>query len=32
MPHHVTQRGNRRANVFFDDGDGAFAWQVQRGG
>ena len=21
MPHHVTQRGNRRANVFFDDGD-----------
>jgi len=21
MPHHVTQRGNRRANVFFEDGD-----------
>jgi hypothetical protein len=21
VPHHVTQRGNRRANVFFDDGD-----------
>ena len=21
MPHHVTQRGNRRANVFFEDAD-----------
>ena len=21
LPHHVTQRGNRRANVFFDDDD-----------
>ena len=21
LPHHVTQRGNRRARTFFDDGD-----------
>ena len=21
VPHHVTQRGNRRQQVFFDDGD-----------
>ena len=21
LPHHVTQRGNRRADVFFDDDD-----------
>ncbi len=21
MPHHITQRGNRRADVFFEDGD-----------
>jgi putative transposase len=21
LPHHVTQRGNRRAQVFFEDGD-----------
>ena len=21
LPHHVTQRGNRRQQVFFDDGD-----------
>lgn len=24
VPHHVTQRGNGRAQVFFDDGDYAF--------
>jgi len=24
MPHHVTQRGNRRAPIFFEDGDQAF--------
>jgi putative transposase len=23
IPHHLTQRGNRREDVFFDDGD----WQ-----
>ena len=22
-PHHVTQRGNRRAKIFFEDGDDA---------
>jgi len=21
VPHHITQRGNRREDVFFDDGD-----------
>ena len=21
LPHHVTQRGNRRQRVFFEDGD-----------
>ena len=21
LPHHVTQRGNRRERVFFEDGD-----------
>ncbi|CAN7241341.1 hypothetical protein LJR219_000961 [Phenylobacterium sp. LjRoot219] len=21
LPHHVTQRGNRRAPIFFEDGD-----------
>ena len=24
IPHHVTQRGNRRAQTFFDDGDYKF--------
>lgn len=23
IPHHITQRGNRRENVFFDDEDRA---------
>ena len=23
FPHHVTQRGNRRAPIFFEDGDDA---------
>ena len=23
IPHHITQRGNRRENVFFSDGDRA---------
>jgi REP element-mobilizing transposase RayT len=23
LPHHVTQRGNRREAVFFEDGDDA---------
>ena len=24
LPHHVTQRGNRRERVFFEEGDYAF--------
>ncbi len=31
MPHHITQRGNRREDVFFDDADRAayLAWLAE---
>jgi putative transposase len=28
MPHHITQRGNRREDVFFDDAD-RLAWLAE---
>ena len=37
LPHHVTQRGNRREPIFFEDGDqevyrGLLAEQTRRRG
>lgn len=32
IPHHVTQRGNRRERVFFDDSDYAFYFSLLRYG
>jgi REP element-mobilizing transposase RayT len=29
VPHHVTQRGNRRQEVFFDDSDYAAYTQIR---
>lgn len=32
VPHHVTQRGNRREHVFFEDGDYALYLDLPAGG
>jgi putative transposase len=29
-PHHVTQRGNGRARMFFGDADYALYWELRR--
>jgi len=31
VPHHITQRGNRREDVFFSDGAGMVAAGEKRG-
>jgi hypothetical protein len=30
LAHHVTQRGNRRAAIFFEDGDHGVRWRRPR--